>query len=117
MSNEIRTVSLLAAGGAALLFGLGRYGMGDTPGKAADDKAAKHGKDEHKFIRLTRDAHGDPQAMETCIVHYVPAKEGDRPGLSVDLIGAVHVGEKSYYDQLNKAFEKYDALLFELVAD
>ena len=34
----------------------------------------------------------------------------------VDLIGAVHVGEKAYYEALNKQFEDYDAVLYELVA-
>ena len=36
-------------------------------------------------------------------------------GVTVDLIGAVHVGEKSYYEGLSKSFEAYDALLYEMV--
>ena len=35
---------------------------------------------------------------------------------SVDLVGAVHVGEKDYYEQLNQLFTSYDAVLYELVA-
>jgi hypothetical protein len=31
-------------------------------------------------------------------------------------VGAVHVGEKSYYETLNKRFEGYDVVLYELVA-
>jgi hypothetical protein len=46
----------------------------------------------------------------------VPAKPGDANATTVDLIGAVHVGEKAYYDALNTAFEKYDVVLYELVA-
>jgi hypothetical protein len=53
--------------------------------------------------------------METSIVRYVPA-DGTRDGLVVDLIGAVHVGDKRYYEKLNKAFDQYDVLLYELVA-
>jgi hypothetical protein len=34
----------------------------------------------------------------------------------VDLVTAVHIGEKSYYEQLNREFEGYDAVLYELVA-
>jgi hypothetical protein len=34
----------------------------------------------------------------------------------VDLIGAVHVGDVDYYQTLNRHFEQYDALLYELVA-
>lgn len=36
-------------------------------------------------------------------------------GVTVALIGAVHVGEKSYYEGLSKSFEGYDALLYEMV--
>jgi hypothetical protein len=36
-------------------------------------------------------------------------------GVTVRLFGAVHVGEKSYYDSLNKDFEHCDALLYEMV--
>jgi arsenate reductase-like glutaredoxin family protein len=35
---------------------------------------------------------------------------------SVDLVGAIHVGEQEYYEQLNRLFDDYDAVLFELVA-
>jgi len=84
--------------------------------QAAPDKPAKAEASKHKYVRLVRDDHGDPAALETAIVHFVPAG-GDRAGLSVDLVGAVHVGDKAYYERLNKKFESYDALLFELVAD
>jgi hypothetical protein len=111
------SIFFVLAGGLAVVFGFARLFAAEPPVTPAAEKPGKVLGSEHKFIRLVRDTHGDPQAMETAIVRYVPAKDGDRPGLSVDLVGAVHVAEKSYYDQLNKAFEKYDALLFELVAD
>jgi hypothetical protein len=112
MLKQDRNLAMVVAGGLALVFGAARATMAEAPASAA-----KPEKGDHKFIRLVRDSHNEPQAMETAIVRYVPAKEGDRPGLTVDLVGAVHVGEKPYYQRLNKAFEKYDALLFELVAD
>ncbi len=102
----VSAVSLIAAGARA-----------EGPANAANGKAPVAAKAAHKFVRIVKDKHGEPEAMETAIVHYVPAKAGDRPGLSVDLVGAVHVGEKPYYEKLNKAFEKYDALLYELVAE
>jgi hypothetical protein len=77
--------------------------------KAAEKKAAE------KFMRIVRDASGEPLAMETSIVSYKP-KGDDRKGLVVDLIGAVHVGDGAYYDKLNKAFDEYDVVLYELVA-
>jgi len=80
--------------------------------KAADGKLAAEGP---KFVRVRRDADGKPLAMETAVVRYVPVG-ADREGLIVDLIGAIHVGDKAYYDELNKLFESYDVLLYELVA-
>jgi hypothetical protein len=67
-----------------------------------------------KFIRLKRDAQGEPIALETATVRFVHASgEGD---LVVDLVAAVHVGDRTYYDQLNRQFEDYDVVLYELVA-
>lgn len=67
-----------------------------------------------KFLRLSRDEDGELVSMDTAIVRYVPKDNADGP--TVDLIGVVHFGEKSYYERLNKQFEQYDVLLYELVA-
>jgi arsenate reductase-like glutaredoxin family protein len=67
------------------------------------------------FLRLARDANDQPVSMETAIVRY-KAQNANKQDVTIDLIGAVHIGEKSYYDNLNKEFEKYDVLLYELVA-
>ena len=56
-----------------------------------------------------------PTAMETLIAHCV-GKNQQGVDVTVDLVGAVHVGEREYYDQLNQLFESYDAVLYELVA-
>lgn len=45
--------------------------------------------------------------LETAIIRF------ERPGLSVDLIAAIHLADASYYHQLNRRFTDYDALLFE----
>jgi hypothetical protein len=67
-----------------------------------------------QFIRLQRDEKKQPVALETAIVRYGPAKgEGD---LTVDLVGAVHIGDKEYYKKLNKQLQQYDVVLYELVA-
>lgn len=79
--------------------------------KATADKAAAA--EEPKFLRLRRDDEQRPLVMETAVVHFTSPKH---PGVVVDLVGAVHVGDKSYYDDLNRLFEKYDAVLYELVA-
>lgn len=48
------------------------------------------------------------------ILNYVPADSGRL--IEVDLIGAVHIGDPSYYAELNRRFRDYDAVLFELIA-
>jgi arsenate reductase-like glutaredoxin family protein len=80
---------------------------GSKDNGSADSKTA--------FLRLARDANDQPISMETAIVRY-KAQNADKQDVTIDLIGAVHIGEKSYYDNLNKEFEKYDVLLYELVA-
>ena len=66
-------------------------------------------------MRLRKNAKGRAVALETSITRYVLTTEnGDR--VTVDLIGAVHIGESSYYEALNQRFEQYDGMLYELVA-
>jgi len=38
-------------------------------------------------------------------------------GKKVDLIGVVHIADDAYYQELNKRFDTYDTVLFELVGD
>ncbi len=65
-----------------------------------------------KFIRVERSPEGVPQSLATSIATY--RTEDNR--LQVDLIGAVHVADRVYYDKLNEQFQRYDAVLYELVA-
>ncbi|PQO40909.1 hypothetical protein [Blastopirellula marina] len=69
--------------------------------------------DGPEFVRVKNNAQGKPTALQTAIAHY-QAKDGGK--LQVDLIGAVHVGEGAYYQELNKRFKAYDAVMYELVA-
>ncbi len=71
-------------------------------------------REQPRFINLQTDASGEPVALQVAIVSY--AAEGEyRGGVSVDLISAVHIGDKHYYSELNRRFQEYDAVLFELV--
>lgn len=65
---------------------------------------------ESRFLRIQRDGR-EPVALQTVIAKYV----GER-GVEVDLVAVIHIGEQSYYRQLNKEFEKYETVLYELVA-
>jgi hypothetical protein len=85
-----------------------------APAARAADPVATEKKPSAKFIRVQRDAKGLPTTLETNIVRYVPA---DGKGeLTVDLVGAVHVADRGYYEKLNSHMEQYDVLLYELVA-
>lgn len=89
----------------------------ETKEKDKDAKVEKKKKrsPHDRFMRIRRDAKGRAVALETSVVRY-ELKNDDGEVITVDLIGAVHIGEKEYYEALNKQFEKYDGLLYELVA-
>ncbi len=60
-------------------------------------------------MRVEADGSG-AEVMKLPIAHYVNA-DGQR----VDLVGAVHIAERSYYRELNKRFLAYDRVLYEMV--
>lgn len=39
----------------------------------------------------------------------------EKEGVRVDLIGAVHIADKTYYETLNQTFTQYESLLFEMI--
>ena len=86
----------------------------ETPKSATDSDDTKRSAND-RFMRIRRDEKGRPVAMETSIVRYA-GKNEQGEAITVDLIGAVHVGGQDYYDALNSQFKRYDALLYELVA-
>src|SRR4051812_16993226 len=61
------------------------------------------------FIRFVEDDKGGGR-LEAAVVTYRNAK-----GVTVHLVSALHVGEKSYYEGLTKTFRGYDAVLYELI--
>lgn len=72
------------------------------------------------WVRLRRDKKDNPVALEVAIVRYVLPKDSQLAAAQateyVDLIGAIHVGDRAYYRELDRRFRGYDALLYELVA-
>ncbi len=67
---------------------------------------------ETTFVRVAEDDQSRPLALQVAIASYAP-RTGDR---RVDLISAIHIGDREYYEALNNRFRSYDALLYELVA-
>ncbi len=79
------------------------------------DKPPKKESGEESFIRIVRSERGTPIAMETSVARFTNGKQDDQR-VDVDLVSAIHVGDKKYYERLNEIFQSYDALLYELVA-
>ncbi len=85
------------------------------PARTPQEKTAKPEASKSEFLRVLRDADGRPLALQAAIVRCVP-KGRARKGPIVDLVAAVHVAEKGYFEKLNREFAKYDVVLYELVA-
>lgn len=66
-----------------------------------------------KYTRINAPLVGDPR-LETA-VHTFRSKTD--PNIQVDLISVIHVGEKAYYEEINKMLDGYDAVLFECIAE
>ena len=80
---------------------------------AASPASAEENAAPTRFARIAHDAGGRPGALQVAIVRY--SGRIDAEEITVDLIGAVHIGDEAYYESLNERFRQYDALLFELV--
>jgi hypothetical protein len=105
------TLTILAS---SLLFAMPVTGaVGESAVETPAKPAAK--KSSEDYLRLTRDAQKRPVALEVAITHFA-SKDPQQKDLAVDLVGAVHIAEKSYYTQLNREFRNYDVVLYELVA-
>jgi hypothetical protein len=87
---------------AGVLPSVGR-GENGTPGEKGRITPSR-------FVRFIESE--DKAKLQTAVVRLV-----GRGGATVDLVGAVHVADKVYYQKLNRRFEGYDAVLYELVGD
>ncbi|MGA2584327.1 MAG: hypothetical protein ABSG31_13700, partial [Tepidisphaeraceae bacterium] len=61
------------------------------------------------FMQFVDDGHGGG-TFQTAEVAFQ-----NSAGVTVTLIGAIHIGEQSYYDALNTEFQSYDAVLYEMI--
>lgn len=68
-----------------------------------------------EYLRVHRDEQGSPLALQTAIVPFHSAPD-DKVKIQVDLVGAIHIAEQAYFEQLNERFKKYDVVLYEMVA-
>jgi len=73
-------------------------------------------KEKTEFLRIKKDKDDIPVSLQLANARYVPIS-GIPNGMYVDLISAVHIADKSYYQNLNELFKNYDVVLYELVAE
>lgn len=71
---------------------------------------------DEEWVRLVTDEEGNATGLETAIARYTGNPAGARSEVLVDLVGAIHVGDAAYYEDLNRRFIAYQVLLYELVA-
>ena len=121
-TNSIWSAAIFSLAIASLTF----FGMTQSssaqdkpkgkPSKTDTVKSNKSKKqDGVQFLRIDKEGE-EPRALQVAIARY-EIQEGPHKGAIVDLVGAVHVGTKQYYSELNNRFKAYDAVLYELVAD
>lgn len=60
------------------------------------------------FIRFVEEDESD--SLQTAVVSYESPQK-----VKVDLVGAIHIADKAYFDGLNVRFKGYEAVLYELV--
>jgi hypothetical protein len=82
--------------------------VANVPAFAADAKAGA-AQEPQKFLRFVEEGR-DGGRLETAIATYQNAQ-----GQKVHLVAAVHIADTGYFAALNKLFDGYDALLYEMV--
>lgn len=78
-------------------------------GLAAQDKAVPE-PEMAEHLRFVEDEETGAASLQTVIVNMTGPN-----GVRVDLVGAVHVADAAYYEELNERFKGYEAVLYELV--
>lgn len=84
--------------------------------KSDAKRKAKSGTSSGAFVRTVKDDKKQVVSLQTAVVTY-KATSGPYAGAEVDLIGAVHIADKSYYKTLNEMFRSYESLLYEMVSN
>jgi hypothetical protein len=120
--NYLRRFPALVATLALGLAGIQTSQAAEQPAVKPSEKRPETGAEKaaenvakSKYLRVVHDAQERTIGLETAVVSFGPAA-APAADLQVDLVAAVHIADKKYYQELNKRFEGYDAVLYELVA-
>jgi hypothetical protein len=106
--SRLKRIALAVASGWLAIAPTFLHAEGPTTRPAEVEIAPDAKIGGNKFLRFVD--HDRSPLLQTSIVTYQNAK-----GVRVDLIGAVHIGDRAYYDQLNNEFKNYEVLLYEMV--
>ena len=68
------------------------------------------------FIRVVENDDGVVTSLDTATVSYTVKQQDSPETIQVDLVSVIHIGDKGYYKKLNEDFQKYEVVLYELVA-
>jgi len=109
--TPIFTKSWIALLLVAVLNGIAAPVTAQVIDSSLDQQSIEQQLSEPAFLRIQNDQDGEPLSMQLAIVQYGSSDSNT----TVDLISAVHIADKAYYQELNQRFQQYDALLFELV--
>lgn len=90
-----------------------KAGSGKSVAENSDGKKSEDEKPDQEYVRIRKNDRNLAVALETSVITF--SNSAMYPDATVDLIGAIHLGEPEYYQQLNEHFKKYDVLLFEAV--
>jgi len=82
----------------------------------AANQAATDAKASDGYIRITKTDTNKAKALETSVVRFAGAPDSDYAGRTVDLFGVIHIGQKEYYEEIDRLLATYDVVLYELVA-
>lgn len=99
--------------------GSANEGNSSVRANEANDSASINNTLSNDYTRIVfRD--GAPVSLDVAVIRYGgknQADDGSSRDVQVDLVGAVHIADKSFYDELNALFKEYEVVVFELVMD
>lgn len=93
----------------------GAQSFGEKP-KNETGQTASADKSAEVFIRISKTDDQKPKALETAVVRFEGQPGTPYEGRKVDLVGVVHIGQKEYYQEIDRLLSTYDVVLYELVA-
>lgn len=68
--------------------------------------------EQEEFLRVQLDEQGKASALQVAVARY---RNGD--GITVDLVSAVHVADREYFQAIENRLSDYHRVLYEMVAD